>query len=189
MEYLVATYGYAFILAGTFFEGETVLVIGGYLAHMGYLELHWVIASAFAGTFAGDQLFFFIGRKKGMALLDTRPSWKRKAKRALMLLHRHQTRVILGFRFIYGIRSVTPFLIGASGVSPMRFFVLNIIGASVWAAVVGSLGYLLGNTVGLFLEEAHRYELIVIGLIVAAGLMAWAFRRFRGKKETRSGDE
>jgi membrane protein DedA with SNARE-associated domain len=183
LEYLVATYGYAVILIGTFFEGETVLVIGGYLAHLGYLKLHWVVASAFAGTFVGDQLFFFIGRKKGMAVLKRRKRWKRKAKKMVSLLHRHQNWVIIGFRFLYGMRTVTPFLIGASGISPLRFFWLNLAGALVWAVAVGFAGYLLGNTVELFIAEAHRYEFAVLGLIAAAGFGAWALRRFWHRRD------
>ena len=65
-ENWVTHFGYMAILIGTFLEGETILVLGGFLAHRGYLHLPWVIASAFAGTFAGDQLYFYLGRFKGM---------------------------------------------------------------------------------------------------------------------------
>lgn len=133
------TYGYAMILVGTFLEGETVLVIGGYLAHAGYLKLSWVIAAAFTGTFVADQLFFFIGRKKGMAFLERRPRWRHKYRRIFLMMHRHQNILIVGFRFLYGLRTVTPFLLGASGISPMKFLMLNVLGASVWAAAVASL--------------------------------------------------
>ncbi|SPD74464.1 hypothetical protein PITCH_A230150 [uncultured Desulfobacterium sp.] len=35
LEEIISTYGYAAIVAGTFFEGETILVIGGFAAHRG----------------------------------------------------------------------------------------------------------------------------------------------------------
>lgn len=38
--------------------------------------------------------------------------------------------VVLGFRFLYGIRTVTPFLIGTGSISPFRFLMLNMLGAS-----------------------------------------------------------
>jgi len=182
LEQLIVTYGYAMIAAGTFLEGETVLVIGGYLAHAGYLDLPWVILSALAGTFAGDQLFFFIGRTKGMAFLEKRPRWRAKTARIEALLRRRQNSVIVGFRFLYGLRTVTPFLLGASGVSPLRFVLLNALGASLWAVAVALLGYLLGHTVSIVLAEAHRYEgagALVIALVAAA---AWGWRFYRGTK-------
>ena len=37
LEEVVTHYGYIGILIGTFLEGETILVISGFLAHRGYL--------------------------------------------------------------------------------------------------------------------------------------------------------
>jgi membrane protein DedA with SNARE-associated domain len=36
-EKLVTDFGYIAIVVGTFLEGETILVLGGFLAHRGYL--------------------------------------------------------------------------------------------------------------------------------------------------------
>jgi len=116
LQTFLQTYGYWALLIGTFLEGETILIIGGFAAHRGYLSLTLVILAAFAGTLAGDQFFFFIGRKKGKAFLDKRPSWKPNIEKVHVLLDRYQTLLILGFRFLYGLRTVTPFVIGMSRV-------------------------------------------------------------------------
>ena len=177
LEHLIATYGYAIIALGTFFEGETVLVIGGYLAHAGDLELKWVIVSAFLGTLAGDQLFFFIGRKKGMSMLKNRPVWKKKSQKIFYLMRKHKNLLIIGFRFLYGIRTVAPFLIGASGVKPAKFIILNFIGALVWAVSVGALGYILGNAIELFLDKAKKYEMAILAILILAGSILWINQR------------
>jgi membrane protein DedA with SNARE-associated domain len=52
--------------------------------------------------------------------------------------------MLLSFRFLYGIRSVTPFAIGMSEVSYLRFTLLNIIGAGIWAIAIASAGYYFG---------------------------------------------
>lgn len=182
LQGLVITYGYAMIAAGTFLEGETVLVIGGYLAHAGYLQLPWVMAAAFAGTFAGDQLFFFIGRKKGITWLEKRPRWHSRSERVRTLLHRHQNVLIVGFRFLYGLRTVTPFMLGASGIAPFKFFILNLIGAAVWSVVVASLGYLLGHALSMFLVKAHRYELYVVLCLIIVAATVWIWRMYRDKQ-------
>jgi len=182
MEQFISTYGYVAILLGTFIEGETVLIAGGFLAHRGYLELPWVIAAAFMGTLAADQLYFFLGRKKGLPYLRKRPTWQRKAERVFDLLSKYQFWIILGFRFLYGFRIVTPFLIGASGFAPVRFVALNVIGAAVWAVIFGILGYLLGPAFELFLKEAKRYELIVVLAIIMIGLVFWVAHFHRERK-------
>jgi membrane protein DedA with SNARE-associated domain len=75
--------GYIALFVGTFLEGETILIVAGFLAHRGHLELHWLMIAAFLGTFAGNQTFFHFERSKGMQFLERREPWKRKAKRHL----------------------------------------------------------------------------------------------------------
>lgn len=179
LQELISNYGYAAIAIGTFFEGETILILGGFAAHRGYLELPWVVVSAFVGTLFGDQLYFYIGRSKGVSALAERPGWKAKSEKVFRLLNKNQTWLILGFRFIYGIRTVTPFLIGASRVNPLRFLVLNTIGGLVWAVVVGTLGYLFGQTLELIVDDLKKYELFAFAGLAGVGLLVWLFYQRR----------
>ncbi|PWB76383.1 MAG: DedA family protein [Holophagae bacterium] len=185
IEHLISTYGYLAILVGTFLEGETILVIAGFAAHRGYLGLPQVIAAACAGTVAGDQLFFYLGRSRSQWLLRRRPSWKVPIERVRRMLDRHQLAVVLGFRFLYGVRTVTPFAIGMSGFPPLRFLILNLVGAATWAAVIGSLGYLFGHSLELVLGDLRRYELkIMLGLAVAGAVAGlWRFGSIRRRRE------
>ena len=182
IETYIIHYGYIIILLGTFFEGETVLVLAGFLVHRGYLAFSLVVLSAFAGTFAGDQLYFFMGRKKGMAYLDNYQTWKVKSGRILKLMRQHQTLVILLFRFIYGFRTITPFLIGASGISPWRFMVFNTMGGLTWALAITSVGYVFGHAAELYLHDIKQYEFIIMGAIILAGLVIWMLYFIAGKK-------
>ena len=100
---LIKNYGYLAILVGTFLEGETILLLGGFAAHMGMLELPWVIASAITGSFSGDQLYYYIGRHYGPKIIAKRLSWQASAQKVYGHLHRHQNLLILSFRFFYGL--------------------------------------------------------------------------------------
>ncbi len=182
LEQLISTYGYLAVLIGTFLEGETILVIAGFMAHRGYLKLLGVIVVAFAGTLCSDQLFFLLGRRHGQRFLDRRPRWQARADTVRRLLHRHPVAVTLGFRFLYGVRNVTPLIVGASGFSPRRFFVLNVAGAALWSAVVATLGYLLGHTIEVLLEDARKYEQLVIGALLAVGGSLWCWKRWRNRR-------
>ena len=144
LEHMIDSYGYLALVVGTFLEGETVLVLGGLAAKLGYLKLPWVIASAFLGTLMGDQLFFFLGRRKGQAFLLKRPKWHSRAEKVHRMLERHPIPIIIGFRFLYGFRTVTPFVLGMSRVPITQFVLLNIVGAAAWAAIIGGLGYVFG---------------------------------------------
>lgn len=181
LEGLVVQYGYLALFVGTFLEGETILIIAGYLAQEGLLDLPWVIVSAFLGTFAGDQTFFFLGRRKGVGFLAKRPAWQRNTERAFALLERYQVGVILGFRFLYGIRNVTPFVIGSSGLHPARFFVLNFLGAATWAVAFGCVGYYLGAFAETALRDLKKYEMVGLGAFCAAALLYFLWSNLRKK--------
>jgi membrane protein DedA with SNARE-associated domain len=171
MEELVATYGYPAIMAGTFLEGETVVIVAGYLASRHYLALGWVMICAFIGTWIGDSVYFFIGRRWGAKLLEKHPKWRPGAERALRLLRRHHTVFILCFRFIYGIRTVSPFAIGMSGVSPMRFLLLNMCASVMWAAIFASGGFMLGSVLERMLGHIEHYETYLIATVVGVAML------------------
>ena len=81
--------------------------------------------------------------------------------------------MILGFRFVYGLRSVTPFVIGMSRVRAIEFVALNIVSAAVWANTIGGLGFLFGHGVELILGDIKRYEIALFLLIVLTGIVLW----------------
>lgn len=189
LEQLIQDYGYLAVLIGTFLEGETILVLGGLAAHLGFLQLEWVIVSAFIGSFSGDQLYFYVGRFYGPRILAKRLSWQASADKVYRHLHRHKNFLILTFRFYYGLRNVTPFAIGASQVSPLRFFALNMIGAIVWAIMLGILGFAFGEAFRLFLDDFHRRGLYLLGAVVVIGVLVWLatllYQRHKAKQQLR----
>lgn len=183
LEDIIDTYGYAAIVVGTFFEGETVLVLGGTAAKLGYLELPWVILCAFFGTYVGDQFFFFLGRYKGQVILEKWPSWQKRVDRVLLLMEKRRMVIILGFRFIYGIRSVTPFVLGMTRVPVAEFMVLNGISAVAWANLFGILGYIFGKGLELLLGDIKDYELGVLAGILIMGIVLWVIKVVRRRRQ------
>jgi membrane protein DedA with SNARE-associated domain len=182
LQSIIENYGYAAILIGTFLEGETILVLAGLAAHQGYLILTWVILAAFLGSLCGDQLFFYLGRKHSQAVLSRRPAWKEKAEKIHQMMNRFQTPMILSFRFLYGLRTVAPFVIGMSPVSFKKFILLNAAGALVWAAAVGSGGYLFGHALEIIIGKVEHYEVHVFVMIALLGLLIWAVHFYHRRK-------
>ncbi len=183
IESYIIHFGYIVILVSTFFAGEAILVLAGFMAHRGYLSFYLVVLVAFLGSLTSDQLYFHLGRTKGLAYLDKFQSWKAKSERILKLIAQHKNYVILLFRFVYGVRSVTPFLVGISGVSVWRYFILNAVGAFVWAVTLTSLGYVFGHAAELILVDIKKYEFMIMGLIIVIGLAIWLLHLLMEEKE------
>lgn len=185
LQSLIENYGYLAILVITFIEGETIVLLAGFAAHLGYLELHWVIVSAIAGSFSGDQLWYYMGRRWGPKIIARRQSWQVGADKVYKHLHRHQYWLILTFRFYYGLRNVTPFVVGSAQIPRVRFFALNLIGAVVWAIIFSYAGFLSGQAVELFLDDVKRYELLALGVLVALAITIWLLKLIRDRRRSR----
>ena len=171
--HLISQYAYVALFIGVFIEGETILIAAGFAAHLGHLSLTWVILVAFAGSLSGDQFYFFLARIRGKAFLQKRPRWQAKINKVWALFTRYRTLLMLGFRFLYGLRTVTPFAIGLSGVSGIRFFVCNMIGGAVWAVAVAFVGYLFGAVAEAVLVDVKKYEHWIIPGVLCAGALIW----------------
>jgi membrane protein DedA with SNARE-associated domain len=179
-EELLRTYGYAAVLVGTFLEGESILFAGGYAAQQGYLSLPLVILAAFSGSFAGDQMFFTIGRRQGGKILARHPRWQARVLRVHQLMERFHTIFILGFRFLYGLRTLSPFVLGTSDVTHRRFFFLNMIGAGIWAATVATVGYFFGSVLPRVWERVQGYRgPVLVGVLGVVGVIAVVIWRRR----------
>jgi len=187
LEHLIDQYGYLAVLAGTFFEGETILILGGFAAHRGYLALPGVMAAAFIGSLCGDQLFFFLGRRHSQAVLSRRKVWAERVAKANRILMRHRRWFILVFRFLYGLRSVSPFVIGMSDVPTREFILLNGIGALIWSVAVGTGGYFFGSALELVIGNVKKFELAALIAVALIGAVVWAVHFYRNRTPDREG--
>jgi membrane protein DedA with SNARE-associated domain len=179
LESLLTTYGYPIVIIGTFLEGETILILGGLAAHLGYLSLDGVIVCGFCGTLLGDQLYFFLGRHKGKTLLARHLSWQPSTQRVFHILERYQVLLLLGFRFLYGLRTVTPFAIGMSNVSYLQFTLLNLIGAGIWTISIVFAGYYFGYAMQALLGDIKQYELELMTGIIGIAIIIWLTHFYR----------
>ena len=182
---LIEHYGYAVTFVGTLAEGETVLILSGLAAHRGYLDLVLVIAVGAVGGMLGDLVYFLIGRHFGERLLARFPRFAASAERARSLIERYPNAMILGVRFMYGLRTVGPAVIGSTRIAFAHFLLLNAVGALLWSACWALAGYLLGSAAQRLLGDLARVErelfafVIVALAVLAVGTRIWRRRSQR----------
>jgi membrane protein DedA with SNARE-associated domain len=178
---LIADYGtyfYVIIFVWTFLEGETVVLFAGFAAAQGLLDPWVLMVSAWIGSFSGDQLYFWLGRKYGVRLLNRFPRWRPGVDTAMWWLRRYDAWFILSFRFIYGVRNFSSFALGLSGVPWQRFLVLNFIAALLWAASFVGVGYFLGHLFRAVLGDVARsFGIALLGVFAAIALGMWLLHR------------
>ena len=170
---LIESYGYWAVFGWTFIEGESLLVLAGFAAQQGFLEFHYVIGAAVAGSFLGDQIWFFLGRFQGPKLLEQFPRFKPRAEYAHRMLERYETPLILSVRFLYGLRAALPFVIGMGRISTFKFQLLNLTGAVIWSATIAGAGYLFGEAVETFIGDLHRMGKYILAIVAVGVLLVW----------------
>jgi len=185
----VASYGYFAVFVGTLLEGETILIAAGFAAQLGLLDWPLVVMVAIAGGTLGDQLAFLLGRWKGDALIERFPALARRKLRIHGFLERYDVIFILTVRFLYGLRIAGPLILGSSRVPMLRFAVLNVMGAVLWAVLVAGAGYAFGLTINSLIANVERIEEIVLVVILTLGVGLWPLRKFRTQARKHAGIE
>jgi membrane protein DedA with SNARE-associated domain len=184
---LIAEHGawfYPITFLWTFLEGETFVIFAGAAAQQGHLSLTWLIAAAWLGSFAGDQFYFFIGRRWGQRILARFPKHRSSVDIALGFLRRYNTWFILSFRFIYGIRNVSSFAMGTSGLSYARFLALNFLAAGMWSMTFAGAGYLLGHAFEAVLGDlVKQFGLVMLGVFLFVIALVMGLHKRLQKRE------
>jgi membrane protein DedA with SNARE-associated domain len=180
---LLHQYGYALIFVGTLVEGESLLVLGGYFAHQGYLHLGGVMLAAFCGAVCGDQLFFHLGRHHAHRLLAKFPKLHGKVAGAVQRISGHEVPVVLGMRFLWGLRIALPIAMGMSRIRAATFFWTNLVSAAAWSVVFTLVGFGASHILSRIVADLRRYEWWVAAALVVAALTAlvWHAGRLRRK--------
>ncbi|MCU6454673.1 DedA family protein [Sphingomonas sp. A2-49] len=182
IETLIGQYGLAAVFLGAGIEGETMVLAGGLFAHEGMISLPGAMIAAAAGSFVADQGFFAAGRRFRSHRWVQRAQGKPAFAKALDTLERHPISFIFAFRFLYGLRTVSPIAIGTSHVPTRTFLWINAVAAAVWGALFTALGYVFGTGIAELLGRYRphgRQWLWVAGAAVALGLAFGAFRWWR----------
>lgn len=178
MEEFIRSLGYFAVFLGSLVEGESIIFVAGWLAHEGYLSLYKIILVSFSGSFIADQSLFLIGHFYGKPLLNKFPKFKPRTEKAFALLHKYNTLFILSFRFIYGIRTISPIVIGASNVTIKRFFILNFIAAVIWSVSSCLAAYYFASFMQDHLEMVPK---IILGCLLVIGIVGYIFYKWKSR--------
>ncbi len=170
---LLIEYKYWIVVAGALLEGEVALLLAGAAAYHGYMSLSLVMLISFLGAMFHDHLLFFIGRYMGKPFLARYPRLRKKSQRVLNMFHKHQNKLILSFRFIYGLRTVTPIIIGTSDIFLKRYSVLTMIAAIIWAIIIAYLGYVFAAALEVVIVYFQQGQKILAAILVCFFIVAF----------------
>ncbi|MFC5520557.1 bifunctional DedA family/phosphatase PAP2 family protein [Polaromonas jejuensis] len=183
-------WGYLVIFLGAMLEsaafiglvipGESLVLVAGFFAAQGLLDLDVLMAVVALGAAVGDSLGYEMGRWMGrpalvryggrLGLTDTR------IHRADEFFARHGRKAVFLGRFVGFARALVPFLAGLSRMAYRKFLPYNVAGAVLWASAVTLLGYFLGAGWQAAERWMGRASTLLGGIVVFALLLVWLWR-------------
>ncbi len=173
---LAAAESAAFV--GLAIPGETAMLLGGFLAYQGRVDLGVMMAAGAVGAVVGDSVGYEIGRLFGEPLkrsrLGRRVGQDRWARAEAYLRAKGGRAVFLG-RFVGLLRALVPALAGMSRM-PSTFLPWNVAGGVIWAPGFVLLGYLAGGSYQRVERIAGRASLLLLILLVLIGGVVVAAR-------------
>lgn len=180
---LLKEYGYVILFFWSIFEGETGLVMAGVLSHTGDMNLWLSIVVAGLGGFAGDQIYFYIGRFNKHYIHKLMKKQRRKFALAHLLLKKYGWPVIFVQRYLYGLRTIIPMAIGLTRYSAKKFALINFISAFIWAAITIIPSYIFGEEILNIVNWAknHWYYALPMALAIVASI-SYYFHKVTEKK-------
>lgn len=182
-ELLLQKFGYLAVFVGTFLEGETILVLAGFFAERGYLSLPLVIVTAAIGAYSGHIFWFWLGRTKGIQILNRYPKMKKHFAKGVRLFERYGAPTIFVSQYLYGLRISCAIIVGISRISTVKFLIYQFISCVTWSILIAGLGYYFGRAVESILGRAAHVEKwgLLVFLVIATGV--WLYHRKKEKDE------
>lgn len=159
---LLKEYGYIILFLWSILEGELGLIMAGLLSHSGDMNLYIAILVAGTGGFAGDQIYFYIGRFNKDYIRRKLKTQKRKFALAKLLLDKYGWPIVFAQRYMYGLRTIIPMSIGTTDFNAKKFALINSISALVWASLTIYPVYYFGEEILAFIEQLKEYWFVVL---------------------------
>ena len=179
---LLQQYGYYAVFIAGLFEGETILMLGAFAVHQGYLSLWPLIACGAAAAFLTDQFYFHLSRRKGAELLATRPKLRAHIERVNGFVGRHPVATIFLMRFAWGLRIALPATLGMGPMRAAVYAALDAMAAVLWATVVSLFGLKLTAWVHASIGHLRPYEHLLIASALAITLAVGLFSQWRSRR-------
>jgi membrane protein DedA with SNARE-associated domain len=167
----IAHYGYAAIIAGTFFEGETTVLLGGIFSKLAYMDISRVMLSAFTGTLLGDCTFFFLGKYLGRNFIGRYDFLRSRIPLANRIMRRYGNFILFLVRFFVGVRGIILLLLGCTDIKKRTFFLYSTLSALIWSVAVALMGYLFGEMVYVFAHDVRKYEVYMLPAVLVGVIL------------------
>lgn len=171
---LISNISYVFVFVGAVIEGETVLLLSSFAASLGYLNIWAVLGLVFLGEVIADACWYWVGRLAKDNVLHRIERWFKVSPALLARLEHyfehHSAKILIGFKFVVGLRLATLIAAGLARMPFRKFLALNIFSIGLWTLLFGGIGFFFGENYkrisATFEQVGIVFLLLIVGLVI-----------------------
>jgi membrane protein DedA with SNARE-associated domain/membrane-associated phospholipid phosphatase len=183
----IGIFGYWVVLAismveslafiGLLFPGTIFMIFVGFLASKDYLDIKDLVWFAAAGSFMGDFLSYYLGKKGNYIFTKNSRIFKTSYLDAgESFFSRHGDKSVILGRFIGPLRPIIPFVSGLCKMNIRKFIIFDIIGSIAWSFFYLYIGYFFGaawQVIEIWSTRISIASIAVIVFLVVLYLLRW----------------
>lgn len=177
IQEIAQQYGYWAVFGGIALEsagiplpGETITLVGGFLAGSGELNYWIVLGSAIAGAVIGDNCGYWVGKVGGWPFLLRVGRWFRFTEEQLGQLKvqfsQNAAKAVFFGRFVALLRIFAGPMAGIAQMPYPQFLLCNFAGGTVWASIMVSLSFFFGRLVPLEQLVSWITQFAIVALVI-----------------------
>ncbi len=122
----------------------------GILSAMGKMDITLSIVIASIFNFIGDSILFWFAKTNKRDVLNYMKKYKRKIAYTNLLMKRFGAWIVFIQKYIYGVKTLVPIIMGMSKFDLKKFIVLNFFASILWGVIIGLISFYFSTAVKEF---------------------------------------
>jgi len=166
-------------LIGIIVPGVVFMLGIGALVGLNAISLPHALVWAALGAISGDWISYWLGRHFDQQLRHVWPlsRYPQLIPKGERFFRRHGGMSVLFGRFVGPLRPIVPAIAGIMHMPQIKFYVINVVSAVLWAPVVILPGVAFGESIQLANHVFGKIILLIVILVVALVLFAYIFKK------------
>ena len=164
------TWGYLAVAFFSFGGSFFIVAAAGVFSYLGHMNLTLALIVASLANFMGDNFLFYLARYHKKEVMPYFKKHRRYLAMATVIMRRYGRYAVFVQKFIYGVKTLVPLVMGMSKYPFTRFVFYNFFASILFVCVIGIGAYFARDTVIMLFEKIKKHPWIAplfLGAIVA----------------------